>query len=315
MRIINLIENTDGNNGCEFAHGLSFYIETGKHKILVDLGPSDLTTRNAEIIGIDLDAVDIVILSHGHYDHSGGIIPFSKINSHATIYMQKTALGEYYSDDGKDKDEDRYRYIGVDKTIGDLPQVKLIDGDYEIDDELSLFVIKKREEKVPFTNGRLKEKKGSSYVQDEFEHEHYLVIRDDDRRILVSGCAHNGIVNIIKEYKKRYSSEPDAVISGFHLMKKGEYTDDELGEIIDTAKELKKYRTMFYTCHCTGVSAFEVMKNIMGDHLEYVHCGDEVKVQYYSKRRRDSFMKLHKFFAWATVACFLMTMFTGYKKQ
>ena len=51
MRIINLIENTEGANGCAFAHGLSFYIETASHKALVDLGPSEETLANASKLG------------------------------------------------------------------------------------------------------------------------------------------------------------------------------------------------------------------------------------------------------------------------
>ena len=117
MRIVNLIENTEGVRGCTAAHGLSFYIETGKHKLLVDLGPSEETLENAKKLGIDLDAVDMVILSHGHYDHSGGILSFAQMNQHAYIYMQRLAAGNYYSDDGEREGQDRYRYIGIDKEI------------------------------------------------------------------------------------------------------------------------------------------------------------------------------------------------------
>lgn len=68
---------------------MSFYVETSEHKLLVDLGPSDETIKNAENLGIDLSQVDTVILSHGHYDHSGGIKAFSRINPCAVIYLQK----------------------------------------------------------------------------------------------------------------------------------------------------------------------------------------------------------------------------------
>ncbi|MBQ3796136.1 MAG: MBL fold metallo-hydrolase [Butyrivibrio sp.] len=280
MRIINLIENTEGKVSCINAHGLSFYIETKKHRLLVDLGPSADTIRNAEVLGVDLKAVDTVILSHGHYDHSGGIIPFAELNPSATIYMQKSAIGEFYSDNGEREDCERYRYIGIDKKIAGLPQVKLIEGDFAIDDELSLFTISERDEEVPFTNSRLKEKKEDSYIQDDFKHEHFLVIKDGNREVLVSGCAHNGIVNILKEYVRKYGKEPDTVISGFHLMKKTDYTDAEAKEIVRTAKELKKYNTIFYTCHCTGIAAFESMRSIMGSQLKYVHSGEEVNLRW-----------------------------------
>ena len=94
MRIINLVENEPGASGCEAAHGLSFYIETANHKILFDTSPSEVVLRNAQKLGVDLTAVDTVILSHGHYDHSGGILAFVEINPRVKIYMQHNAGGE-----------------------------------------------------------------------------------------------------------------------------------------------------------------------------------------------------------------------------
>ena len=280
MRIINLIENTEGKAGCAAAHGLSFYIETAKHRLLVDLGPSAETLTNAEKLGVDLKRVDTVILSHGHYDHSGGILPFAALNPTAAIYMQKTAPLAYYADDGEAGDAPQYRYIGIDERIAALPQVRLIDGDCAIDDELSLFVIKTRAGKLPLSNARLKRETGGVYRQDEFDHEHFLVIKEDLKRVLVSGCAHNSVVNILKAYTRRFGAAPDAVISGFHLMKKTDYTAEEIREIEDTAKELKQYPTVFYTCHCTGLPAFERMKQIMGSQLQYVHSGDEIALDF-----------------------------------
>ncbi|MCR5214958.1 MAG: MBL fold metallo-hydrolase [Eubacterium sp.] len=349
MRIVNLIENTEGGSGCAYAHGLSFYVETEKHKLLVDAGPSDITLQNAARLGIDLSKVDSLILSHGHYDHSGGIIPFAGLNPNAAIYMQSLANGQYYADDGKDKGEDRFRYIGIDKEIMNLPNLRLVDGDMEIDDQLSLFRVKSRSHKLPSSNKRLLIRDGQIYMSDDFKHEHYLVIKDGDKRILISGCAHNGILSIMDEFYSKYGKDPDVVISGFHLMKKSPYTDDEIGEIIDIAKALKKYNTKFYTCHCTGTDAYKIMKNLMGDQLEYVHSGDEVNLIYPDNKKvfcmdsfkpikckknfdkktcgrkiknkrpvskkKSTFMKWHKFFAWATLICFLMTVITGYKKR
>ena len=319
MRIINLIENTEGYEGCAYAHGLSFYVETSKHKLLLDLGPSEETLHNAEKIGIDLSEVDTVILSHGHYDHSGGIIPFVKLNPNANIYMQETADADYYADDGEKAEEERYRYIGIDKGISELTQVKKLQGDYRIDDELELFTIEKRSHALPFTNKRLLVKENGEFVSDDFVHEQYLVISDGSKRILLSGCAHNGMLSILDAFKEKYGTAPDVVISGFHLMKKTKYTDDELREIIDIGKELKKYPTKFFTCHCTGEPAYKIMKLSMGEQLQYVHSGEEVDlsslVSKNTKKERSSFMKWHKFFAWAMVFCFVMTMVTGYKRK
>jgi 7,8-dihydropterin-6-yl-methyl-4-(beta-D-ribofuranosyl)aminobenzene 5'-phosphate synthase len=276
LRIVNLIENTEGRSECSYEHGLSFYIETEWHKVLLDLGQTDDSIRNAESLGIDLSAVETVVLSHGHYDHSGGIIPFSRINDRAVIYMQKAAGGEYYADDGIMSGNDRYRYIGIDKDILKLPQVRLLQGDYVIDDGLELFMIKNRTHVIPFTNKRLLVKTDEGFVSDDFCHEHYLVVKENGLSVLLSGCAHNGILSILDAYKEKYGNLPDIVISGFHLMVKREYRENELEEVRSIAEELSTYQTKFYTCHCTGIPAFEEMKKIMGDQLEYVHSGEEI---------------------------------------
>ncbi len=278
MRIVNLIENTQGRRGCAYAHGLSFYVETEKHRLLFDLGPSEETLENAGKLGINLKKIDTVILSHGHYDHSGGIIPFSKVNPEALIFMQESAGNDHYSDDGAEAGDKRYRYNGIDKGILELPEVRLLRGDFRIDDELELFTVKERTHKLPFTNRRLLIKENGEYGQDDFRHEHYLVIRDGGKTILMSGCAHHGILSILDAYHEKYASFPDAVISGFHLMKRSEYNDRELQEVADLGRELKTVPTMFYTCHCTGEPAYERMRLTMGEQLEYVHSGEEIEV-------------------------------------
>ena len=111
MRIINLMEDTDGKNGCLYEHGLSFYIETNHHKLLLDTGASEATLENAKKLGIDLTRVDTVILSHGHYDHSGGIMAFAKLNPKAKIYLQRSAGFDYYN-----LKENKEKYIDNDES-------------------------------------------------------------------------------------------------------------------------------------------------------------------------------------------------------
>ncbi|MBQ7534498.1 MAG: MBL fold metallo-hydrolase [Stomatobaculum sp.] len=318
MKILNLIENTEGAAGCAAEHGLCFYIETEKHRLLMDLGPSDSVIKNAEILGVDLRKIDTVILSHGHYDHGGGILPFAELNPEARIYLQESAFGEYYA--ARDFTPDP-EYIGLDQAIRDLPQVVTINGEYRIDDELFLFSGIRGKKNWPVSNYNLRKKEGEELLQDDFVHEQCLVITDGDRRILLSGCAHNGILNILDRFEELCGGAPDIVISGFHMMKKTGYTDEERQVIRDTARKLKKYPTVFYTCHCTGQKAFEMMKKILGDRLQYVRSGEEIPADVTAAvfeeraRRKKNYMKLHKFFAWASVFCFFMTMITGYKKR
>ena len=380
MRIVNLVENTEGVSGCAVEHGLCFYIETEKHKLLMDTGASDLLLENAEKLGVDLTEVDTVVLSHGHYDHGGGILPFAKINPAAKIYVPEKAFGEYYSMNKAGEPH----YIGLAKEIQELPQVVKVSakasleakpeakpeaseeaeaagGIYRIDDELSLFSGIGSEHVIPSTNQRLKKKTEDGFVQDDFAHEQCLVISEGVKKVLLSGCAHHGILNIMDRYCELFGEEPDFVISGFHMMKKHNYSDEDINMIIDTALALRQYKTVFYTGHCTGVEPYNAMKKLMGDQLHYVHSGDEIRIRTgierivwsvrekvdqsqdsepakntetvksaspsdaesiknsetaksAQKKRRD-YMKWHKFFAWGTVACFVMTMVTGYKRK
>lgn len=267
MKILTLMENTCGEEGCLFEHGLSLYIETQKHKLLLDTGASDGFIQNAGKLGVDLTAVDTVVLSHGHYDHSGGILAFAEINPRALIYMQKAAAADYYHGE---------RYIGIDKRILELPQVRLVEGDLVLDEQLSLFTHITGRRCYPQSNLALTVKREEGEEQDSFDHEQCLVIREGDEQILVSGCAHNGILNILDRYRELYRELPEKVISGFHMMKKTPYTKEETDTILANARELAGYDTIFYTGHCTGDEAFALMKPIMGEKLVRLRSGIRV---------------------------------------
>ena len=281
MRIINLAENTEGAAGCGYEHGLCFYIETEHHKLLMDTGQSDLMIRNADKLGVDLTKVDTVVLSHGHFDHGGGILPFTKIDPDAKIYVNEYAFDEYYSFSSGEP-----RYIGIAKEIRELPQLVIVraaltgntgqTGIFKIDDELSLFSGIGDARPFPSANRVLRVKTKEGLVQDDFRHEQCLVISEGGKRVLLSGCAHHGILNVLDRYKELFGGEPDAAISGFHMMKKKGYSEEDIAQITETAQELMRYRTAFWTCHCTGIEPYIEMKKIMGDRLRYVHSGDEI---------------------------------------
>lgn len=262
-RIVVLMEDTCGNSACVYEHGLSVYVETEKHRILVDTGATDKFIENAAVLAVDLTRVDTVILSHGHYDHSGGIISFLQMNQKAQIYMQKNAGGDFYHGE---------RYIGIAKNILSSSQVHLVEGESIIDDELSFFSGISGRRFYPKSNLLLSRRTlTGELIQDDFSHEQCLVVGD----VLISGCAHNGILNILDRYKELYGKTPSMVISGFHMMKKGDYDEEECEIIQETARELASYKNMkCYTGHCTGQVAFDVMKEIMGDQLMQIHSGD-----------------------------------------
>ena len=92
MKITALVENTVSGQRAEQLglgreHGLSLYIEACGHRILFDMGQSDLFARNAAALGVDLAAVDLAVLSHGHYDHGGGLARFLELNGAAPVYL------------------------------------------------------------------------------------------------------------------------------------------------------------------------------------------------------------------------------------
>lgn len=271
MKIINLIENTTGAEGCLCEHGLSFYIETGKHKLLADTGASEAFLTNAELLGIDLRQVDTVILSHGHYDHGGGLAAFAGLNPHARIWMHSLAGEAYYHKNGSME-----KYIGIASQAKALPQIQRVEGDRRIDEELFLFGHVTGRRLWPEGNRELMRKEGETFLQDEFLHEQYLVVEEDGRRVLVSGCAHNGILNILDRYREIFGDVPEAVISGFHMSRKSGYREQDMALIQETARELKTMNTRFYTGHCTGEIPYQVMKEVMGEQLQYVHSGEEI---------------------------------------
>ena len=272
MKIINLVEDTKGGN-CLNEHGLSFYMETKKHKLLVDSGATDMFLRNADILGVDLTQVDIFVLSHGHYDHAGGLPSFTQINPNAKIFLKDSVGGDYYHLSSQSE-----RYIGIDKNILKLPQIIKVQKSMQIDDELFLFSNFNKKRYPAWSNQELKQKVGNIYIQDDFAHEQCLVISQGEHRTLISGCAHNGILSIMDYYFELFGTYPDAVISGFHMVKKSEYTEEEVDYIRQTARELLKTEALFYTGHCTGQKAFDIMKEIMGEQLQAFHSGSYLEL-------------------------------------
>ena len=275
MRIINLVENTEGPMLCRAEHGLSFYIETSNHRVLMDAGASDLFAENAKRLGVDLSAVDEAVLSHGHYDHGGGFACFLRINDKAPVYVQKTAFGEYYSHHHA---EDAPRYIGLSRTLYDFGRICFVEGNKRIDDELFLFSDIPYRVPSPSANADLMTRKGDTFSPDDFCHEQCLVVTEGTRRVLFSGCAHHGILNVMASFRDIFGADPDIAISGFHLMKDRPYTDGDVAELEKIALCLRETSTQFYTGHCTSLAGYEIMKRIMGGQLEYVHSGDEIHV-------------------------------------
>ena len=258
MKIVSLIENTTQRPDMQVEHGLSLYIETADHKILFDMGQTDLFAKNAEVLGIDLSQVDLAILSHGHYDHGGGLKKFLELNEKAPVYIQKDAFLPHYGSAAT--------YIGLDTSLLDSPRVILTEDLWHLDTGLTLLSCNQRTRKYNLGQNNLTEKVGDEFIPDDFRHEQYLLVEEAGKKILISGCSHKGILNIVEWFS------PDVLVGGFHFFKME--LDKELS---DAAKQLNTSATEFYTCHCTGTEQYAFIQKYM-KRLNYLSCGQTLDI-------------------------------------
>lgn len=258
MKIVCLAENTSINENIGAEHGLSLYIEANGQKLLFDMGQTDLFLKNAKTLGVDISAVDFAVLSHGHYDHGGGLLSFLEHNKKAPVYINRNAFGDYYNGTQK--------YIGLDKKISQSDRIVLCDDEFLIKQGFSLFSCNKKTKEYNLGSFGLTEKQNQEFIDDQFLHEQYLLIEEKEKKTLISGCSHKGILNIAKWFL------PDTLVGGFHFSKLP--LDDTLAKY---AKILDGYNTKYYTCHCTGQEQFDYMKQYMKN-LYYLSCGQEMIV-------------------------------------
>jgi len=190
-----LLENTACGETLRHAHGLSLYFETARTKLLFDTGPNPAFAANAESLGVDLSAVDIAVLSHGHYDHGGGLRTFLQKNQRARVCVHEGAFGAYYA---AEPDGTR-RYIGIDPALREFAdRFVTTRGVTRIGDELTLFDDVSDDFGSMSASEKLTEllPDGRPTVPDAFRHEQDLLITNGGEGRLLVGrlCAHRGIV-------------------------------------------------------------------------------------------------------------------------
>lgn len=258
MKITCLIENTASESKFIYEHGLSIVIEYNDKKILFDTGQTDSFALNAEKLGIDLSEIDFCVLSHGHYDHGGGLCKFLEINNNAPVYLNKHAFEPHYN--GKDK------YIGLDITLKGNDRLVFVDENMTVCNGITLYSCNDRKVISGIDSGGLTVFKDGKLCPDIFLHEQYMLLEENGKRILISGCSHKGIINICEWFK------PDILIGGFHFSK---YS---LNDKLQYCSELlNNYGTQFYTCHCTGTEQYEFMKKYIKK-ISYLSSGESVEI-------------------------------------
>ena len=281
MRLTALIENTrlDGRVDLKVERGLSLYAETMGQKILFDAGNSRRFCDNADALGIHLREANFAVISHRHHDHFNGIEHFLTRNRHAQVYMKECNRTEYL-----------FKAFGFKSNVGFKSNIlsqwhdrfQFVNSFSEICSGVYIITEICNQYSRPYGNKYLFTRSEQGYEKDNFQHELLLVVKELDGIIIFTGCAHNGLLNMLESTVQRFPNTPiKAVVGGFHMV--GLPLLNGLGgsekEISAIGEILSGYNVgKFYTGHCTGGKAFRVLKNVLGDSIEYFPTGRSVVI-------------------------------------
>ncbi len=251
--------------------GLSIHIDYNGHKILLDTGASDRFAQNAEKLGIDLNAVELGVLSHAHYDHANGLTAFFAHNAHAPFYLREGSEENCY---GKrwifhkyigirrgllQKYGDRFRYTGDREEL--LPGVHVL-----AHHTAGLEAFGKK--------NHLYIRQGLRFLPDPFLHEQTLVFETEKGLAVFSSCSHGGIDNIMKEVMDAFPGRHIcAAAGGFHLFRTSR---EDVRALAGRLREAGAEK--IYTGHCTGEAAYQVLKEELGDQAAQIHTGMELVI-------------------------------------
>lgn len=244
MKLTVLVENI-ANGRLQAEWGLSYIVESDE-RILFDAGASDLFLRNAEKLQEDIEGIEKVVLSHGHWDHGTGLqyLEGKKIYGHTAIFMER------YS--GK-------RSIGLPFTkesIEEKNTLILEDGPQKISENITFLGEIPRKSKLQNVAGYFTDKDGN---QDFVSDDSGIIIEEEGALNIITGCAHAGLINTIDYAIKITGNENiNSVIGGFHLLGKDEITTE-------TIKYLREKKVgKIYPSHCNQFPALAEFYTVFG---------------------------------------------------
>lgn len=251
-------------------HGFSLWLETKKgDRILFDTGATDVFMKNAALLGIDLSDVTDVVLSHGHYDHVGGLRYLLKV-SHPKIWVRREIGFPKYS---------KARYAGppwpwekIEETVGPINYVD--DHVVELHNTAFVWGPARMENTFEEPDPAFFVKDGKATKRDYFEEELNLTLKTSKGLVVITGCAHRGIVNIVSEAKRLFGKRIHLVLGGFHLV------NAPIEKIQWVAGRLNELGIEHLApCHCTGEEAIRYFKSSFRDKIADCHVGTEMVIE------------------------------------
>jgi 7,8-dihydropterin-6-yl-methyl-4-(beta-D-ribofuranosyl)aminobenzene 5'-phosphate synthase len=276
MRVAVIIDNNPHpSQDLLTEHGLSIYFEADGFKWLVDVGGSAQFCTNAVSMGINVEDVDFLVLSHGHFDHTGGLEQFIKVNKKAQIIISAQILGKtFYSYRLQAKRDISINHSVVNQHIN---RFIVADGNMRISTNVGLVCEIPIIYTTPKANNKLFIVDSDGEQPDGFKHEVALAVNTAEGIVVFSGCSHNGVLNIL-EACSIYFNQPQiiACIGGTHLIDSDAInkfeTESEINEIGKTI--VSSYPNMqLITGHCTGINVQSQLSKILGVNFKSFHSG------------------------------------------
>jgi len=267
-----LIENTsDSSLACE--HGLSILIEFEGKRILLDAGSSEAFCANADAMALSLEGLDACVLSHGHYDHSGGFGAVFRRDPEAKVYARKEALDVYLSGAGG------MHEISVPRQVSSCRDRFIpVDGFREIFSRVFLVPHHTAGLDAIGEKCRLYKRAEGRIVPDDFVHEQSLVFSTEKGLIIFNSCSHGGVASIIREAREACGGKPVyAYIGGMHMKGKKDgreictFSEAEVDALCETIRQ--EGIEWVYTGHCTGDIGFQLLKDRLGEIVQRLTTG------------------------------------------
>jgi 7,8-dihydropterin-6-yl-methyl-4-(beta-D-ribofuranosyl)aminobenzene 5'-phosphate synthase len=277
LRITILSENLVGNLVGSGEHGFSAFIETDEGNFLFDTGSGHSIVANSLILNKDLRSIRKIFLSHGHYDHTGGLPEVLKlrgnvdVHAHPHVFLDRIAVL-------KENEKETRRFVGIPFKkcyLGSLGANFILNTDF-IQVEEGLFLTGEVPRKTPFEkpDPRLFAEMDGKTTQDIFLDDQSLILDTEKGLILILGCAHSGAINIINHVINKIGKEKFyAILGGTHL---DFLTPEQLEESIKSLKKMEVEK--IGVSHCTGMRAAFKLHQEFGDRFSYGCVGSVLEI-------------------------------------